>query len=372
MSKSRYIMLGGFLGAGKTTSILKFARRLSDSGLRVGLITNDQGAGLVDTAMARSQAFPTEEIAGGCFCCRFNSLVEAAASLSADAEKRPDVFLAEPVGSCTDLVATVSLPLQQIYGDSYQVAPMSVVVDPIRALRVLGLEPGKSFSANVRYIYLKQLEEAEIIAINKIDLVDEGRLETLRKALGERFPKATIYEVSARDGLGLDAWFDAVLDRELAGGRSMEVDYARYGEGEALLGWLNGSVRFEGGDEVDGNGVLEKVATALGSALSARGLEVAHLKMTLNPIGDHFEIGAINLVRDGESAEFSHRLSEPLEDGELLLNLRAEGDPEILNEIVNSALGSVLAEAFALDYRVVHLEHFRPGQPVPTHRVAAV
>ena len=152
----------------------------------------------------------------------------------------------------------------------------------------------------------------------------------------------------------------------------MEVDYARYGEGEALLGWLNGTVRFEGGDEVDGNDILDAVAAALGSALSERGLEVAHLKMTLNPIGDHFEIGAINLVRDGESAEFSHRLSEPLEDGEMLLNLRAEGDPEVLNEIVNSALESVLAEAFALDYRVVHLEHFRPGQPVPTHRVAAV
>jgi Zn-dependent alcohol dehydrogenase len=42
-------------------------------------------------------------------------------------ETAPDVLIAEPVGSCTDLVATVTLPLEQIYGDRFTVAPMSVV-----------------------------------------------------------------------------------------------------------------------------------------------------------------------------------------------------------------------------------------------------
>src|SRR5678809_1652312 len=105
-TRARYIMIGGFLGAGKTTAVGRLARVLTDKGLRVGLITNDQGRNLVDTAMLRSQGFATEEIPGGCFCCRFNSLVEAAQKLS-DAT-RPDVFIAEPVGSCTDLVATVT------------------------------------------------------------------------------------------------------------------------------------------------------------------------------------------------------------------------------------------------------------------------
>ena len=45
MSKqpARYIMIGGFLGAGKTTAVAELAQRLSDEGKRVGLITNDQG-----------------------------------------------------------------------------------------------------------------------------------------------------------------------------------------------------------------------------------------------------------------------------------------------------------------------------------------
>ena len=49
--KTRYIMVGGFLGAGKTTAILNVAETLRRRGLRVGLITNDQSYGLVDTAM---------------------------------------------------------------------------------------------------------------------------------------------------------------------------------------------------------------------------------------------------------------------------------------------------------------------------------
>ena len=75
---ARFIMIGGFLGAGKTMAVGRLAARLTEQGLRVGLITNDQGRNLVDTAMLRSQRFATEEIPGGCFCCRFDSLVEAA------------------------------------------------------------------------------------------------------------------------------------------------------------------------------------------------------------------------------------------------------------------------------------------------------
>src|SRR5689334_13249235 len=131
---ARYLMVGGFLGAGKTTAVLQLARRLHAQGLQVGLITNDQGSRLVDTALLSSHGFAVEEIAGGCFCCRFNSLVEAARKLAGpDQPSRPDVFIAEPVGSCTDLVATVSYPLRRIYGDDYTIAPLSGLVDPIRA-----------------------------------------------------------------------------------------------------------------------------------------------------------------------------------------------------------------------------------------------
>src|SRR6266403_3434412 len=103
--KAQYLLVGGFLGAGKTTAILQLARLLYQNGKTVGLISNDQSYGLVDTKMFKSAGFPVEEITGGCFCCKFNSLVEASEKLAS--QSAPDVFIAEPVGSCTDLKATV-------------------------------------------------------------------------------------------------------------------------------------------------------------------------------------------------------------------------------------------------------------------------
>ncbi len=371
---SQYIMIGGFLGAGKTTVIQRFAKYLDESNRKVGLITNDQGAGLVDSAIGKSNQFPVEEISGGCFCCRFNSLIEAATSLTEDS--RPDVFLAEPVGSCTDLVATVSLPLQQIYGKEYRVAPLSVLVDPIRAERVLELdEEGRKFSPNVTYIYKKQLEEAEFIIINKVDLLEPDQLEQLRSGMAEKFPDAKIFIISARDGSGCEEWFEAVLNAEMNVSRFLDIDYERYGEGEALLGWLNATVEMKVSnaiDEFDGNELLRSLAIAIREKLEEADAEVAHLKMTLTPIGDPYEIAAINLVRGDSQPELSHRLYEPIDDGELLLNIRAEIDPDTLERSADAALEAIIAIENGLQFRITHLEHFRPGMPTPTHRVTEV
>src|SRR5262249_52426999 len=154
--------------------------------LRIGLITNDQGSHLVDTTMLSARGFPVEEIPGGCFCCRFNSLVEAATRLTQ--ASKPEVFIAEPVGSCTDLVATVTYPLRKLYGDAFSIAPLSVLIDPIRAMRVLGLAEGSKFSDKVVYIYRKQLEEADLLVINKCDLVTKEQLKSLRTALADHYP----------------------------------------------------------------------------------------------------------------------------------------------------------------------------------------
>lgn len=367
--KARYVMIGGFLGAGKTTAIQAFAKELDAQGVKVGLITNDQGAGLVDTALGKSNQFPVEEIAGGCFCCRFDSLIDAAANLSE--ATRPDVFLAEPVGSCTDLVATVNLPLQQIYGDDFVVSPLSVLIDPVRALRVLGLEEGKRLSPNVCYIYEKQLEEAEIIAINKVDLLDSERLATLRTALLERYPRASVIEMSAREGTNVGSWIETVLATESNPLRLMEVDYQKYGDGEALLGWLNATLRIEHEEEeeFDGNTLLNTIASTLRTLLEGQSIEVAHLKMTLTPEGDPFEIAAVNLVRSDDQPHMSHQLTELIEEGALSLNIRAEADPKALENATQEALAEVFGHQPGLAFATTHIEAFRPGKPVPVHRL---
>lgn len=369
--KARYIMIGGFLGAGKTTAVGKLAKHLKAKGLRVGLITNDQGRNLVDTAMLRSQGFATEEIPGGCFCCRFNSLVEAAHKLAADL--RPDVFVAEPVGSCTDLVATVTYPLRRLYGTNFTVAPVSVLVDPIRALRVFGLEKGGNFSEKVIYIYNKQLEEADIIVISKSDLLTPERLDSLRRAIVEKFPSKRIIAVSTRHGINLDEWFDQITGAEQASGTAMDVDYQVYADGEALLGWLNCTVQLSRISGFDSEGFLKELATQIQRRLQAQDAEVAHLKMTLSPDGSVLgEIAVVNLVRNDFVPELSMKLDSPVESGQLIINLRAEAAPDVLGTAVRDALSSAATAFPGLKATLDHLEHFRPGKPSPTHRFTTV
>lgn len=363
-------MIGGFLGAGKTTAIARLAQHLTANGRRVGLITNDQSQGLVDTTILRAQGHSVEEITGGCFCCRFNSLVEASEKLTA--QTAPEVFIAEPVGSCTDLRAAVSYPLRRLYGENFAVAPLSVLVDPIRAERILGLAPGKAFSPKVLYVYDRQLEEADIIVVNKSDLLDEARLARLLDALRTAYPRAEVMAASARSGAGLEAWFDRVTSTESGDRTAPDVDYEVYAEGEALLGWFNATCRVSANAPFDGNELLLAIGRRIHEKLAAHDFEIAHFKMTLSPDEDGGDLGVLNLVRTDGTPELAHALREPLDAAELLVNLRAEGDPDAIR---NSVL-EVLATARNLDGKVEilveHMEHFRPAKPTPTYRMASV
>jgi Ni2+-binding GTPase involved in maturation of urease and hydrogenase len=362
-------MVGGFLGAGKTTSLAKLAQWFSSQGLRVGLITNDQGSHLVDTTVLLAQGFPVEEIAGGCFCCRFNSLVDAAKRLTL--ASRPEVFLAEPVGSCTDLAATVAYPLRQLYGAEFTMAPLSVLVDPIRALRVLGLEPGGKFTDKVIYIYRKQLEEADLIVVNKCDLLTHDQSAALRGALTAQFPKARVFEVSARQGTGLDGWFEHIASTGQTPRAIMEVDYEVYADGEARLGWLNCTLGLTAKEAIDGNELIHGLATEIQARLNRAGVEVAHLKMTLDADSELGDLAVVNVVRNDLVPELAQSLQDSFGSGELTINMRAEAAPEVLRDTVKGAVEQCTRPYAGLTTKWEHTEFFRPGKPQPTHRVTA-
>ena len=64
------------------------------------------------------------------------------------------------------------------------------------------------------------------------------------------------------------------------------------------------------------------------------------------------------------------RLADDLTDGELIVNLRAEGDPDQLKAMAHAGVEQVARE-MGVTAAVEHSEHFRPGRPEPTHRMAA-
>jgi hypothetical protein len=276
------------------------------------------------------------------------------------------------VGSCTDLRATVQIPLQRLYGDHYAVAPLSVLVDPLRAARAFGVDPGPSFSSRVMYIYEKQLEEADLLVLNKIDLVPLALRETLAATLARRYPRAQVQSVSARTGAGVAGWLDRLLEHgpAAAARESLEVDYDVYADGEARLGWVNATVRIAAAGAVDGNALLVRLADGVRERLLRAGTEIAHLKMTLLAGGRAPGLAAVNVVRSAGPAELAQRLDAPLGDGELIVNLRAEDDPEGLHAVLLDAVALAALEA-GVEATIERETHFRPARPVPTHRMGA-
>ena len=153
--KTRVIMVGGFLGAGKTTLLYETAKKYALQGKKVGLISNDQAAGLVDTAYLERTGSVVSEVNGSCFCCNFSGLTDAIEHIKS--HEQIDMIIAEPVGSCTDLSATLIQPLKDHFHENIIVAPLSVLIDPKRLKSILnggtsGLHPSAA------YIIRKQLE----------------------------------------------------------------------------------------------------------------------------------------------------------------------------------------------------------------------
>ena len=115
---------------------------------------------------------------------------------------------------------------------------------------------------------------------------------------------------------------------------------------------------------------LKDLAHEVQARLKAQSAEIAHLKMTFSPDSGLGEIAVVNLVRNDFVPELSMHLEEPVESGQLVFNLRAEAAPEILAATVREALSATARHYPKLEARLDHLEHFRPGKPVPTHRFA--
>lgn len=360
----RFIMIGGFLGAGKTTTIAKLANHFRSEGKNVAIVTNDQASDLVDTLLLRSQGFNVGEVAGSCFCCNFDALTGTVESLGG--EQRPDVVLAEPVGSCTDLVATVIRPLEQIYDQAFEIAPYGVIIKPSHGEKILSGDGQRGFSPKAEYIFRKQIEEADFIILNRIDEMEEDEADHLTQLLTKEYPNTPVVRMSAKTGEGFSALCEFLDQRGVFAQRAMDVDYEVYAEGEAELGWLNcqAILSAEMSFELDTFllGLLEK----LHQAMVEKETEVAHLKVIGMADGAY---AVANLVSNADRAVLSLASNFSGSQADLVVNARVAIDPSQLETLVRQAIAQQASES-QVDAEVRALQCFRPGKPVPTHRLA--
>jgi G3E family GTPase len=360
----RFIMIGGFLGAGKTTTIARLASHYRTAGKNVAIVTNDQAADLVDTLLLRSQGFQVGEVAGSCFCCNFDALTSTVESLSQ--AERPDIVLAEPVGSCTDLVATVIRPLEQIYDQPFEIAPYGVIIKPSHGSKILGGEGQRGFSPKAEYIFRKQIEEADFIILNRMDELSSVQVAELTRLLSEQYANIPVIRMSAKTGSGFEALCNQLEQQGEYGQRKMEVDYDIYAEGEAELGWLNCQAKLSASDAIDLDRFLIELLGHLHQGLIEADAEAAHLKV----IGMAEGVYAVaNLVSNSDRPVLSLPSRWQGSEVDLVINARVAIAPEVLETMIRMALAEKAAEIRS-QADVVSLQSFRPGRPVPTHRLS--
>ncbi len=354
----RLLLVGGFLGAGKTTLLAAATRRLAARGFTVGLVTNDQAADLVDTALLSRDGTPVEEVTGSCFCCNYDGLLDAVRSL---ADRGATAVVAEPVGSCTDLSATILQPTKDRHAD-VRLAPFSVLVEPDRLDEI---ENDRSvLHVNARYIADLQLQEADRILLTKVDALTPAKRTALRDTLARRYPKIPVHEVSAATGEGLEAWLDDVLAGAPGGARLLDVNYDRYAEGEAVLGWFNASYRLTSPDaRPDWAACSSALMHDLQEAFRSESAAVGHLKLLLTTAEGSLAAnltslsGAVQLRRDG---------ALDARTATLVVNARVQMSPERLSALVAS--GMARAHAGHCEVAVSTQHSLSPGRPNPTHR----
>lgn len=372
MNMPRVILVGGFLGAGKTTLLAQAAERLIRRGKHVGLIANDQAADLVDTEILKQTGSQVEEVAGGCFCCRFPDMLSAMERLVRNSGV--DVLIGEPVGSCTDLSATVMQPLKQLHGTRFEIAPFSVLIDAKQVRELARLhgaaqqDDAARFPDNVLYIYEKQLEEADLIVLNKADMVSAEELAELTRSLAQRFSDTPLVTMSALTGEGVDAWLDFLGRGQPAAGRRLaEVDYDVYAAGEAALGWMNASVRLQAHADMDWTAFARELLETFRAELRARSAEIAHLKLYLTADRSHV---AGNVTSNDGPLSVRGAIVPAQRTVSLLVNARVHVQPEVLRAIVETVLQAVSQDR--VEATITNLRSFFPGRPQPTYRYGRV
>jgi Ni2+-binding GTPase involved in maturation of urease and hydrogenase len=370
--KIRFVLIGGFLGAGKTTLIGELARRYVAAGKRVGIITNDQAADLVDTRHLRSQGFDVGEVAGACFCCSFDELVATAESLSG--EHAPDVLLAEPVGSCTDLVATIVLPLQQMLGDRFELAPFGVLLKPSHGRRILSTGENQSrsgFSPQAEYIFRKQLEEADYLMIGRSDELADEEIAELTRSLKNVADDIPVVAVSPKTGLGVDQVLGYIESPMVAGRRMLEIDYDTYADGEAELGWVNLTANLDSETPVDLDEFAKEIVGRIAGEIRELHMgdflgQIAHLKASVLA-GDTQAIA--NVVSNDSQVDVGLASRRSVAGRiQVILNARVAMEPSTLEQTCRSQIDAV-AMAGAMQVVDVNAHSLRPGRPTPTHRV---
>jgi G3E family GTPase len=194
----RLVLVAGFLGSGKTTLLEHIARQLTAAGRKIAIIENEAGEIGIDGNYLRQNGLEVQELYGGCICCTLS--VDLVVTLQKVHRLfAPDIVLLEPTGLAQpgDIVAAVRKNVPEV--TLYQVV---VLVDAIRFEMLMSM---------LTPLLTAQIEAADVVAINKMDEVDQAVLESIAERIHELNPHARILTISAEKAINLEPLLDDLL-----------------------------------------------------------------------------------------------------------------------------------------------------------------
>ncbi|MCL1904721.1 MAG: hypothetical protein FWG19_01175 [Methanomassiliicoccaceae archaeon] len=355
---TRFLVLGGYLGAGKTTLAVNLARTLREKNDRsVAIITNDQGDVLVDTEFTKDAGFDVREILGGCFCSNFNEFVTSARTLVSMG--RPDIIIAEPIGTSTNLMGSVVAPLRTMYPNEFAVAPFTVVIDCIRAMDILSVNKERSMES-VDLIPAHQIKEAEVVVLSKADMVRKEIIEEIKHRLREILPDVEIIETSSSDLRNIDKITEMILSDRVSIKAAERDDNKGFAFEKAKLGWYSGTFAVTTNDRVDMYSMASDIMKGVAKEYDPKA--IVHVKVIISSPNASAKM---SLVQESIQVDDIYGSRFMTGNGKLVLNARVISPPKRLERTMRKILDSLSTYPAATEK--ISESCFSPKPESPSH-----
>lgn len=350
----KFAVFSGFLGAGKTTTMIALVRYFTEKHGKAAMISNDLGHGvnLADHRLAKLSGVNASEITDNCICYVNEQLAQR---LDGYYDEGCDLVVSDIPGFGVGALEHVYHGLTEKFPGRFPLAPFTVLVEPGTVEKLRGGAAG-----DLRYIYDTQLTEADLIVLNKCDLLGREEREADLRWLREHYPQAKALAISARTGEGLEELSQALITGE-ASMRRPDIGYGgrefRFAMGKMSEFYLQYHA-VVCCDDFDGNAYLLEMAEKVKADIAASAGEIPHLKLLAwEPEGDY---GKVDLIGTEKPIEVTRRFERRCKDIAVLLNASGVTSADKLEEIVTAAAASV-SEKYGLELMIFKSESMGMG-----------
>lgn len=354
----RFMVVSGFLGAGKTTTMIALGEHMDKNHGHVGLIANDLGANLVDTNLTQTSGCTVEEIASGCICYQMDNTIDKIRRLK---DRDGCVFVMSDIPGCgVGALDHTYHRLADDCADWITLSPFMVIVDPERLRMLLPEKADINLPEELVYLMKLQLEEADLVVLNKTDLLSEEEIASDVAFLEEACPDVPVMAISALEKTGIPELADYLTTHVSALKNFSVRDDEKFAEAETKLTWYNRRMFFKtlDGGKIDCNAVVDDIIEGIRMGLIERKRNVPHLKTFATAgAGDFNKCSLIGVDYDIEHTQLFIRDHKKFS---MIINARAVCESRPLARIVDDAIDDA-CEKYGLDVQVFFTECFGMG-----------